>query len=75
MQKIMDTRLLRLTWAVVDEAPGQPRQRPCATQQIDTFVRRIEDRAALSSQERKEVKQYLRDRKHLIQELYQEQII
>lgn len=71
----MDTRLLRLTWSVVDEAPGQPRRRASATQQIDTFVRRIENRTALSSQERREVKQYLCDRKHLIQELYQEQII
>ena len=72
---MMDTRLLRLTWSVVDEAPDQPRQRPCATEQIDTFVRKIEDRTALSTQERREVTQYLCDRKHLIQELYQEQII
>ena len=72
----MDTRLLRLTWSVVDEAPGQPKQRSSATnKQIDTFVRKIENRTALSSQERREVKQYLCDRKHLIQELYQEQII
>ena len=72
---MMDTRLLRLTWSVVDEAPGQPRQRKSATEQIDTFVRKIEDRTALSTQERREVERYLCDRKHLIQELYQEQII
>jgi len=71
----MDTRLMRLTWSVVDEAPGQPKQRPAAADQINTFVRKIDDRTNLSSQERRQVKQYLCDRLHLIQELYQEQII
>ena len=71
----MDTRLIRLTWSVVDEAPDQPRQRPSVAEQINAFVRKIEDRVALSSQERQQVLQYLCDRKHLIQELYQEQII
>lgn len=71
----MDTRLLRLTWAVIDEAPARHRQRPSASQQLDTFVRKIENRTVLSSQERKEVKQYLCDRQQLIQELYQEQIV
>ena len=72
---MMDTRLMRLTWSVVDEAPEQPRQRASAADQISIFVRKIDDRAVLSSQERQQVKEYLCDRMHLIQELYQEQII
>lgn len=72
---MMDTRLMRLAWSVVDEAPEQPRQRASAADQINLFVRKIDDRAALSSQERQQVKQYLCDRLHLIQELYQAQII
>ena len=71
----MDTRLLRLTWSVVDEAPEQPRQRASAADQVNIVVRKIEDRTDLSSQERRQVKEYLCDRMHLIQELYQEQII
>ena len=72
---MMDTRLLRLTWSVVDEAPEQPRQRASAADQVNIVVRKIENRADLSSQERQQVKRYLCDRMHLIQELYQEQII
>ncbi|MEL6816322.1 MAG: hypothetical protein AAFP03_16155 [Cyanobacteria bacterium J06598_3] len=66
---------MRLTWAVIDEAPARPRYTMPITEQINTVLHTIEDRATLSPQERYQVQQYLCDRKHLIQELYQAQVM
>ena len=71
----MDIRLLRLTWAAIDEAPAQPRYKLSIAEQINAVLGNIENRAALSPQERCQVEAYLCDRKHLIQDLYQAQVI
>lgn len=71
----MDIRLLRLTWAAIDEAPAQPRYQLSIAEQINVVLGNIENRASLSPQERCQVETYLCDRKHLIQDLYQAQVI
>ena len=71
----MDTRLLRLTWAAIDEAPAQPRYQLSIAEQIKSILGRLEARAALSPQERSQIENYLCDRQHLIQDLYQAQVI
>ena len=83
----MDIRLMRLTWSVIDQAPNKPGQTllpdhvsPCTSslslsEQINAFVRKIENQVVLSAQERQQVQQYLSERTHLIQDLYQAQVM
>ena len=65
----METSLVRLAWSVIGEghiATGKPfSMGEC----ISNVIYEIENRIALSPQERLEIQQYLSQREHLIQTL------
>lgn len=71
----MNINLMRLTWSIIDEAPTKPRYKIPISEQIDSALHTIEDRAGLSPEEKHQVQQYLVNRKHLIKELYQAQVL
>ncbi|NEQ54766.1 MAG: hypothetical protein F6K11_32365 [Leptolyngbya sp. SIO3F4] len=69
----MKITLLRLIWSVVDETLNPPSEETSHREQIQLILQKVNNRVQLSHQDHADVKQYLLERQHLIQELYLEQ--
>lgn len=71
----MKISLIRLIWSVIDETLSRCTISVSRCEQVQLILHQIDNRVQLSHQEYAEVKQYLLERQHLIQELYLEQAI